>query len=166
MKEIYHRRSIRKYKQESIPLETVKQFIKAGMNAPSAHNAMPWQFIIVEDKDILAQIPKFQPYSNMLNYASGAIVVCGDRSIQNIDGYLVLDCAVAAENILLEIDSLGYGAVILGMYPVKERMNALSELLKLPNHILPVSMISYGKAYEEKEPNNKYFEERIRYNQW
>jgi nitroreductase len=136
------------------------------MNAPSAHNAMPWQFIIVEDKDILAQIPKFQPYSNMLNYAAGAIVVCGDRSIQNNDGYLVLDCAVAAENILLEIDSLGYGAVILGMYPVKERMNALSELLKLPEHILPVSMISYGKAYEEKEPNNKYFEDRIRYNHW
>lgn len=166
MKEIYHRRSIRSYKDETIPLETVKEFIKAGMNAPSANNIMPWHFIIIDDKTVLSQIPKFHPYANMLNYASGAILVCGDRSIQNNDGYLVLDCSAATQNILLEIDSFGFGAVWLGIYPDINRMTAISELLKLPANILPVSLISYGIAIDEKAPNNKFFKNRIRYNHW
>jgi nitroreductase len=166
MKEIYNRRSVRKYKDEIIPLGTVKEFIKAGMNAPSANNVMPWQFIIINDKTILSQIPEFHPYSNMLNYSSGAILVCGDRSIQKDDGYLVLDCSAATENILLEIDSQGYGAVWLGIYPNIARMTAISELIELPDSILPVSLISYGVPLHESEPNNKFFDDRIRMNHW
>ncbi|MEI6089601.1 MAG: nitroreductase family protein [bacterium] len=166
MKEIYHRRSVRKYKDEIIPLEIVKEFIKAGMNAPSANNVMPWQFIIINDKTILSQITKFHPYANMLNYSSGAILVCGDRSIQNDDGYLVLDCSAATENILLEIDSQGFGAVWLGIYPNMDRMSAISDLIKLPETVLPITLISYGVPMDELKSNNKYFEDRIRVNRW
>ncbi len=166
MKEIYNRRSIRKYQDATITLEKAKEFIKAGMNAPSANNIMPWQFIIINDKTVLSQIPTFHPYSNMLNYAGGAILVCGDRNIQNNDGYLVVDCSAATENILLEIDSQGYGAVWLGIYPDGGRMSSISELLNLPAHILPVSLISYGLKVSDLEPNNKFFDDRIRINRW
>lgn len=56
MEEIFLRRSIRKYENKKIDEEKLKQIIKAGMNAPTARNLKPFEFIIVKDKDILNQL--------------------------------------------------------------------------------------------------------------
>ena len=56
MEEIFLRRSIRKYENKEIEEEKLKQIIKAGMNAPTARNLKPFEFIIVKDKDILNQL--------------------------------------------------------------------------------------------------------------
>lgn len=43
---ILERRSIRRYKEDKIPRETVEKIIKAGMAAPSSKNRQPWKFIV------------------------------------------------------------------------------------------------------------------------
>ena len=50
MKEIYERRSIRKYTEQEISDENMQKILKAGMNAPSAHNLKPYDLIVVEIK--------------------------------------------------------------------------------------------------------------------
>ena len=105
MKEIYRRRSIRKYSEKDIPIQELKKIIKAGMNAPSARNLMPWEFIIITERKKLDMIPKFHPYSKMLHTAKAAIIVCANKNIQEIEGYWGADCGAATQNILLEIDS-------------------------------------------------------------
>ena len=47
MQEIENRRSIRKYKQVSVPEEMIEKIVKAGMQAPSSKNRQPWKFTIV-----------------------------------------------------------------------------------------------------------------------
>jgi F420 biosynthesis protein FbiB-like protein len=43
------RRSIRRYKNESIPNNLIKKILTAAIWAPSAHNRQPWRFAIVTD---------------------------------------------------------------------------------------------------------------------
>jgi nitroreductase len=58
------------------------------------------------------------------------------------------------------------GAVWLGLHPREDRLAAVKEILNLPDHILPVSMISIGTPDEIKEKDERYLMERIHINQW
>lgn len=44
---ISKRRSIRKYKNQSISHETIEKIIEAGINAPSSKNRQPWRFVVI-----------------------------------------------------------------------------------------------------------------------
>jgi F420 biosynthesis protein FbiB-like protein len=46
---IRQRRSIRKYTQRPVPPEAIREILNAAKWAPSAHNAQPWQFIILTE---------------------------------------------------------------------------------------------------------------------
>lgn len=48
---ISKRRSIRKYKNQSISHETIEKIIEAGINAPSSKNRQPWHFVVVTEKE-------------------------------------------------------------------------------------------------------------------
>jgi nitroreductase len=161
------RRSIRKYTGEVIPGEDIKKIIKAGMFAPSANNMRPWHFIIVDDRLQIGKIMKVHPFSAMLSRASHAIIVCGDETLRNGPMYYPLDCSAATQNILLAAHSLGYGSVWLGVYPRAERIKEISEIFGLPEHILPVSIVSIGVP--EKIPQtipDRFEAEKIRINHW
>jgi nitroreductase len=166
MKEIFERRSIRKYTGEDVPEDLIEQILRAAMAAPSAGNAQPWHYIIVDDRHILNEIPKFHPYSQMLKQASHAIVVCGDQSLEKYKGFWVQDCSAAMQNMLLMAQHLGLGAVWLGVYPVEERVNALKKLLGLPDGVIPLSIMSLGYPAEDKEPADRFNTSRIHKNKW
>jgi len=48
---VRQRRSIRKYTEQTVPVETIRKILEAGTWAPSAHNAQPWQFIVLTEED-------------------------------------------------------------------------------------------------------------------
>ncbi|MFL8712776.1 nitroreductase family protein [Clostridioides sp. GD02377] len=48
---ISKRRSIRKYKNQSISHETIEKIIEAGINAPSSKNRQPWHFVVVTETE-------------------------------------------------------------------------------------------------------------------
>jgi coenzyme F420-0:L-glutamate ligase/coenzyme F420-1:gamma-L-glutamate ligase len=50
MDAVRQRRSIRNYTQQSVPLELIREILQAATWAPSAHNAQPWQFIVLTDE--------------------------------------------------------------------------------------------------------------------
>jgi len=55
---IQNRKSIRKYKPDPIPDETVKKLVEAARWAPSADNAQPWRFIIIQDQKRIEALGK------------------------------------------------------------------------------------------------------------
>ncbi len=55
-KVIYQRRSIRIYKDKQVPEKEIHRIIEAGRFAPSAGNGRPWQFIVLRDPSVLAEI--------------------------------------------------------------------------------------------------------------
>ena len=166
MKAILERRSIRKYTDEPISDQDIKELLQAAMAAPSAGNQQPWEFIVVNDREILNKIPEVHPYSQMLKMAPLAIIICGNMDKERHEGYWVQDCSAATENILIEAQYKGLGAVWLGVYPRKERIRGLKELFSLPENIIPLSIVSIGHPAESKEPSNRYDQSVIHINKW
>ncbi len=166
IKNLLSRRSIRKYTGKSIPEDLIKILLDAGMHAPSARNLQPWHFVVIHEREMLNKLAMAHPYAKMLEQAGLAILVGGDRNIQEMDGYIVQDCSAATQNIMLAAHASGLGSVWLGMYPREKRMADISKLLNLPEHILPVSLISIGYPDEHKESPDRYKSDRIHYNKF
>ena len=70
----------------------------------------PWYFLVLNERAILEAIAGFHPYAAMLPEAPLAILVCGDREAEPMDGFLSQNCSAATENILLAAHALGLGA--------------------------------------------------------
>ncbi len=163
---ICSRRSIRLYTGKRVSREIVNELLRAAMCAPSAGNERPWHFLVLTDRAILDEIPKFHPYSGMLKQASVAVLVCGDAALERHTGYWVLDCAAASENILLAAHARGLGAVWCGVYPSGDRVDKLKKLLRLPESVVPFSLIPLGFPAEQKQTADRFDSSRVHENGW
>ena len=166
LKAISTRRSIRKFLSQQVSEDLIESILQAGMQAPSARNYQPWQFIVTTEREILDKIPKVHPYAEMMYQATLAILVCGDLKLEKSIEYCALNCAAATQNMLLAAHDLGLGAVWLGVYPREERMAGLKNLFILPDHIIPISLISCGYPAEDIAPEDRFKPQRIHQNQW
>jgi len=166
IKNLLQRRSIRKYTDKPVAEAIIKDLLNAGMHAPSARNIQPWHYVVINDRHILDELAVAHPHAKMLKQATLAILVCGDKKLQEMDGYIIQDCSAATQNILLAAHAHGLGSVWLGMYPREQRMQGVAKLLDLPDHILPVSLISIGYPDEQKEAPERYKSDRIHFNKF
>lgn len=166
MEAIITRRSIRKYEKKAIEKEKVEQLLKAAMYAPSARNYQPWHYIVIDNREMLDKLAEVHPYGEMLKEAPLGILICGDINLEPTKEYIAVDCSAATQNLLLAAHDLDLGAVWLGVYPREERSKAISELLNLPENIIPVSLISVGYPAEKKAVPKRFRIERIHYNGW
>lgn len=166
MDALLSRRSIRRYQKEAVPEELIDELLNAAMSAPSARNEQPWHFVVIQDRKILDEIPRVQPYSDMLREAPLAIVVCADLRLSGNEAFWVQDCSAATENILIAAQAKGLGAVWLGSYPRDDIVKGMQNLLALPQYVIPLSIISVGYPAEKKPRPNRYQASRIHYNRW
>lgn len=163
---IFTRRSIRKFTGEPVSEENLKLILKAGFQAPSAHNFEPRDYIVVRDKEKLNKISEFHKYAKMLPNAGCGIVVCGDTRKQEELGFLVEDCSASIQNMLLAAHGLGLGAVWCGLYSREELVDDMSKVLDLPDYIIPIGMVVVGVKAEEKKVVDRYKEENVHYDKW
>lgn len=166
MNSVMSRRSIRKYTEEKVSEETVRELLKAAMAAPSAGNQQPWEFIVIRDRETMLKIIEVHKYAHMLKETQVAIVVCGDEAKEKFKGYWVQDCSAATENILIQAQELGLGGVWLGVYPMEDRVKAIKEILNIPSSVIPLSIVSLGYPAESREPADRYDETRIHFDRW
>ena len=166
MEAILTRRSIRKFKSDAMPEETVKILLEAAMSAPSAGNQQPWHFIVITDRQILDGITQVHPYAQMLKEAPLAIAICGDMEKQIHEGYWIQDCSAATENLLLAAHDRALGAVWLGVYPREPRVNGVRQILKLPEFVTPLSIVALGMPAEDKPPAYRFLPERVHKDCW
>lgn len=166
MSVIFERKSIRRYKDEEVRDEEIKDILKAAMAAPSAGNSQPWDFIVVKNKDTFEKIMSISKYATPLKTAPVAIVVCGDKNKEKFPGYWVQDCSAAVQNILLRTTEIGLGAVWMGIYPEENRVHGLKEILNLPDDVTPLAVISIGHPDEQREAVDRFNDDRIHYESW
>jgi len=163
---IHTRRSIRQFTGQVIDGEQLASILKAGFQAPSAHNRQPWEYIVIKEKEAINEIATFHPYAKMLPQAGCAIVVCGNKEKQSEEGFLLLDCAASIQNMLLAAHGLGLGAVWCGLHPIPELVGPITKLLELPDHVIPVSMIVVGNTDKQAKELERYDEDCIRFEKW
>lgn len=158
---IHERRSIRKYTDEPVSDETVRELLDAAMMAPSAGNAQPWQFVVLRDRKALESVQSFSPYAGMAAKAPLAILVCGDLSKEKYPGYWVQDCSAAVQNLLLAVHAKGLGAVWTGVHTRKEREDGFRKLCALPENIMPLAFVIIGVPAQEAHAQDRYQAERV-----
>ena len=161
---IRSRRSIRKYNPDKIiPREDLQQMLEAAMMAPSACNTRPWEFVVVESREIKEKIMEIHPYTKMLKTASAAIIVCGKPDAQEgiCHGFWPQDCGAAIQNLLLAAKELGYGTCWCGCYPQMERAEALQPLLGITS--IPVAVVAVGESAEDPSARGFFEEAKVKY---
>lgn len=169
MKTIFERKSVRNYKESTIPKETLELLVKAGMAAPTAMDKRPWEFIIITDKTVLEKLSEALPYAKMAGPAGHGIVVAGDMDKQNggpDSPYWIMDCSAAVQNILLAAESLGLGAVWTAVYPNMDRVAPVSKVLGLPKNIVPLAFIPVGTPSGKDKSKDKFNKKQIHWNKW
>lgn len=166
---IHSRKSVRHYTDGKVTDEQLLTLAKAGMAAPSAKNAQPWQIMAVTDRAKLDSLGTALPYTKMIFDAPAALVVCGDMTLA-LEGvsrdYWVQDCSAVTQNILLAAEAIGLGAVWNGIYPVTERVKDVRRILSLPEYIIPLSVIVVGEPAGVETPKVKWDEKKYHINEW
>ena len=133
MREIYLRRSVRKYKKDKISNDIVTKLLHAAMSAPSALNEQPWEFIVVDDDSLLYKISQFSNHSSFVSTAPLAVIVLAN--LDKVKSTLYhQDLAACTQNLMLEAVSNNLGTCWLGTYPKEDRMTYIKELFNLPNN--------------------------------
>lgn len=162
MNEIFTRTSVRQFEAKEVEPEKIQEILRAGFSAPSALNQRPWEFFVVTDKETLLKLSKCSPYAGTVAKAPAAIVICYRTNIKAVD-FAHIDCAVAAENILLELESLGLGGVFLAIAPLEERIQAVKQVLALPENIEPFNIIPFGYPKNKRVPKNRFDDSCVHY---
>lgn len=112
--------SVRRYSDKPVSSEQVSAILHAAMSAPTGVNKQPWEFVVVDDPELLGQLAEDLPFAKMAAQAPVAIVVCGnkDRFLDGVDDVLwEQDLSAASENILLATHAIGLGGVWTCVYP-------------------------------------------------
>lgn len=161
---IFNRKSVRRYTTQPVGKDKLEMLVRAGMAAPSSKDRRPWEFIIVTDRELLDTLGNGLPLARMLKETQQAIVVCGD-TIKSSNAWF-LDCSAAAQNILLAAQSMGLGGVWTAAFPYPDRMKIIQETLKLPDNILPLTIIPIGYPEGQEKPKDKFNAKQIHYNKF
>lgn len=163
---IMTRRSIRSFTEQEVNDEQIKTILKVAMNAPSAGNAQPWEFIVIKNKNSMKKIAEINEYASFAPSSSVGILACGNLNLEKFKGYWVQDVSASIENMLIAIHAMGLGAVWTGIYPMNDRVSAFSTLFDLPNYIIPLGLILIGYAKNTPKPVERFDEKRIHWEKW
>jgi nitroreductase len=156
MKIIDERRSVRSFSDQKVEEEKILNILKAAMQAPSAKNQQPWEFVVIENYSVLKQLVSVSNYEKFEKGASVAIVVLAKTKDLKSEKFFPQDLGASIENLLLEAVEQGLGATWLGVYPKEERVEALNDILDLKEDVIPFALIALG--YPKKENQNKYID--------
>lgn len=151
---IKRRRSIRKYLDKPITDNLIKELLEAARLAPSAYNAQPWKFFVINDKKIIDELKKENVFTKDFVYNVPVIIVCcGDVGTYptragenfNLTELLMVDISIATQNLVLRATELGLGTCYVGLL----NRQKIKKILKISeNYIIPY-VIAAGYADED-----------------
>ena len=151
---IKSRRSVRKYKDESISRETIEKIIESAAFAPSWKNTQITRYTIIENEAIKAKIAeeavlgftfnektiKRAPAIAVQSIVKGGFEPDGSYSTPKKDGWEMFDAGISAEAFCLAAHTYGVGTVILGYADY----DMIREILGLPESREVVAIIAMG----------------------
>ena len=161
MNEIFKRVSVRKFLDREVEEDKINTILRAAMQSPSAKNQQAWEFFVVRDKDKLLELSQATDYAMCVKNAPMAIVICY-REDGSAPEFVQIDCAIAAENIMLQAVSRGLGSVMIGVCPVEKNMNNVSNILNLDG-LKPFTIIPIGYPEIEREQTDRFDPEKVHY---
>jgi nitroreductase len=166
---IRKRRSIRKFTSEPIDQTSREVLVEALLRSPSSRNINPWEFIVVDDPELLTKLSAAKEHgSAFLKGAPLGVVICADTTRSDV---WVEDCSIASILLQMTALSLGLGSCWIQIRNRKQSRDVSSEayvrgLLGLPAEMAVLSIIAIGHPDERRLPlaAGRLERHKVRYN--
>jgi len=128
--------AVRSYKDTPVPADLVKRIVEAGRLTGSSKNGQPWQFIVVQDREMLSKLAAVTPYGPYISQAPLAIAV----AIEKASRFGVSDGSRAIQSMILTAWSEGVGSNWVGFVGMSEQ----KKLLGLPDDYDLLAIVPFG----------------------
>jgi nitroreductase len=177
LKSIQERISTRKYSSQEVEKEKIERCLEAARLAPSACNAQPWKFVVVDEpglKDRVAHAARAEML-NMNKFTNEAPVIIAivmeSANVTSTLGskikrkhYPLMDIGIAAEHICLQATEEGLGSCMIGWLNEKK----VKKLLGIPASRRIPLLITLGYPADEKDKTKrrKEFNQVVSYNSY
>ena len=152
------RRSIRSYRSDAIPEESLNRVLEAVRIAPSGSNRQPWKFILVKDEKVKRQLIPACGSQSFIAEASVIVVACGHNINYNRGGYMgdmsvLVDVSIAFTHLVLAARAEGLGTCWIGSFNNDE----VKRILGIPDdaNVVAVTPLGYPKDEEFREPGSR-----------
>jgi nitroreductase len=167
---ILARRSVRDYTPDIPDRNTVLTLLEAAVRAPTAMHDEPWAFVVIQNRQVLKQLsdrakPIFieevqqrdsqgtlhsfehfdKPDFNLFHGAGTLIVICA----KPLGLFVVADCWLAAENLMLAACDMGLGSCVIGSSASMLNIHKVKTELGIPDEYTAIAPIVVGVAREE-----------------
>lgn len=169
---IAKRKSIRRFAEKKVEPEKIESLLRAGMRAPSAMNGQPWEFVVVDQREMLDRLKGFSPFARPLKSAPLAIVVLERenlrRKVMGLAELSAHDLGACTQNILLQAVAEGLGAVWLGVTKQEKVQQKLRSILNFPDSVSGFAVLAIGYPAEDVDMDvtDRFEPERIHYNSY
>jgi len=155
------RRSIRRFTDQPVSDEVLKEILEAVRWAPSWRNTQCWRIIVVKDPSIKASLSQLlsenNPATKGVQEAPLLLVLCAQLGISgytekgpagNKGDWFMFDAALAAQTLCLAAHALGLGTAHVGNIKHAE----VDKLLGLPEDTVSVEIIPLGYPAQTPDP--------------
>lgn len=163
MDAIFTRISIRNFEPRAVEPEKIDKVLRAAFAAPTAKNQQPWEFFVVTNREVLDELGDATPYATPVKKATAAIVVAYRKEGLNVPEFAQIDCAIATENILLELEALGLGGVMIGTAPHEAQMAKVAKAVNMPDNLEAFTIVAFGYPAKRRPQEDRYDAKRIHY---
>lgn len=152
------RRSVRQYEQKEVPTELVENIVDRAMRAPTCGNMQLYTVVMTKDKEMKSRLEPLHFNQPASTGCSVILTVCADFNrfsrwcelsgakpgYDNFHSFIVAmtDAVIITQQIVTIAEMEGLGTCYLGT--VNYNAAAISDLLRLPDLVVPVASISLG----------------------
>jgi nitroreductase len=176
LKFVYARRSVRAYAPKVLDNATVQTLLDAAVHAPTAIHEEPWTFVVVQDHALLQRLsdqakPLFveemrhrnahgtshsfdhftRPDFNIFHGADTLIIICA----KPLGPFVVADCWLAAENLMLAASAIGLGSCVIGSAVAALNIHKVKSELGIPEEYSAIAPIVVGFPSGETQANSR-----------
>ena len=159
------RRSVRRFTQEPVADDAVRQILTAGMSGPSAGDQRPWQFFVLSSRERLDALAAVPAYERTLGAAPLAIVVCADMELSKYGENWIIDCAIATQNILRPLTPWDWSRLAQLLLHGRPAVGG-KRILGVPDHVIPFAVVPIGVPAKQPVPVDRYAADRVHVNAW
>jgi nitroreductase len=176
LKFIYARHSVRSYAPTALDSSTVQTLLDAAVHAPTAIQEEPWAFVVVQDHALLQRLSdlakplfveevrhrnangnkhSFDHFTrsdfNIFHGANTLIVICAKPLSQ----FVVADCWLAAENLMLAASAMGLGSCVIGSAVAALNIHKVKTELGISDEYSAIAPIIVGVPSGETEATSR-----------
>ncbi len=160
-------RSIRKFKDQPLSKEQVETIVSAAQSASTSNFIQAYSIIGVSDQNKKSQIAELAGGQSSVENSGYFLVFCADyhrhkmaadmdganidSNLESMETFMIalIDTALAAQNAAIAAESMNLGICFIG--GIRNNIAKVSELLKLPDRVIPIFGMAIGYPADESD---------------